>query len=71
VSYSAREKLAVAEREVKMRIQGYNRMSHTKSKDAQAGLAYQLDVMKAIADDYRRLVKSGEPELSLQNTGGS
>lgn len=58
-TFSAIEKLACAERELKMRQGVYPKwVGGGKMKAEKA--AHEIAVMKAISDDYRALVEKGE-----------
>lgn len=56
VSITAAEKLACAERELRLRRRNYHRfIEHGRMSVRKA--AYELAVMQAIADDYRAAVE--------------
>lgn len=62
VTFDARAKLRCIERELRMRERNYPRwVAEGRMVAGQA--QYEIDVMSAIADDYRKALEAEEPRL--------
>jgi hypothetical protein len=61
---TAKEKLQCVERELAFRHQLYERLV-TRGKMSDTEQAREIELMEAIAEDYRALVMFDEPELAL------
>lgn len=62
ISIDARAKFRCAERELRMREKVYPRWVAAGNMSAQQA-QYEIEIMSAIADDYRKALEAEEPRL--------